>query len=113
MPVSKCGIPLIPLIGPVQGKKKLKKQGSDSDMDDDKDFEGDKEDGDEEELLEEVEEEVDEAGMTIEAARDAAQYSELCKQYDKTIHESESQPQDSQPSVIVARPPLPPHAPLH
>ena len=110
MPISKPGIPLIPLIGPAQGKKKLKKQGSGSDTDDDDAFEGDEEDGDEEELLGEVEEEVDEAGTAIEAARDAARYSELCEQYDKTVQESESQPQDSPSSVFVAGPPPPPHA---
>ena len=108
MPVSKRGIPLIPLIGPAQGKRKLKKQGSDSDSECDEDFEGDEEDGDEEELLEEVEEEVDEAGTAIEAAHDAARYSELCEQYDKMVQESESQSQDSQSAVIVAGPPLPP-----
>jgi len=85
MPVSKRGIPLIPLIGPAQGKKKSKRQGSGSDTDDDKAFEGDEEDGDEEEPLEEAEEEVDEGGTAIEAARDAARYSELCKQYGKTV----------------------------
>ncbi|KAF8487748.1 hypothetical protein F5888DRAFT_1758869 [Russula emetica] len=61
LPVSKRGIPLIPLIGPVQGKKKSKRQGSGSDTDDDA-FEGNEEDGDEEEPLEEAEGKVDEAG---------------------------------------------------
>ncbi len=102
IPVSKRGIPLIPLIGPAQGKKVLKKPGSGSYTDVNEALEGDEEDVDEGGLLEEVEEEVDEAGTAIEAARDAARYSELCEQYGKTVHESESQPQDSPPHGIVA-----------
>jgi len=102
IPVSKRGIPLIPLIGPAQGKKVLKKPGSGSYTDVNEALEGDEEDVDEGGPLEEVEEEVDEAGTAIEAARDAARYSELCEQYGKTVHESESQPQDSPPHGIVA-----------
>jgi hypothetical protein len=49
--------------------------------------------------------------LTIEAAHDAARYSELCEQYDKTVQESESQSQDSQPLLIIAGPPLPQLAP--
>ena len=113
MPVSKRGTPLIPLIGPAQGKTKLRTQGSGSDTDDDEAFKGDEEDGDEEGQLDEAEaaEDIDEADTAIEATRDAARYSELCEQYGKTVQESESQPQDFLPCIIVPGAPLPPHTP--
>jgi hypothetical protein len=109
IPLPKHQIPLIPLIGPVQGNKRAKQQGLESDAEDKDDFKGDEEDG--KELLEEAEEELDDAGMAIEAAHDTARYSELCEQYNKTVQESEPQSQDSQLSLIVAGPPLPPLTP--
>ena len=107
MPLPKRQIPLTPLIGPAQNNRKAKKQGSKSDMEDEEDFEGDEEDEDEE-PLDNVEENLDDTGMAIEAARDAAWYSELCEQYNKTVQESESQSQDSQSALIIVGPPLPP-----
>jgi hypothetical protein len=75
---------------------------------DEEEFEDD-EDGDDK-LLEQAEEELHDAGMAIESAR---RYSELREQYDKTVQESESQSQDSQPSLVAGpSPPLPPLAPL-
>ena len=51
--MPKCWIPLISLVGPAQGNRRAKQQGSESDVEDKEDFEGDEED-DEGELLEEA-----------------------------------------------------------
>lgn len=101
-PYQKGGLPLYPLLAPHRRRANpnLKQQKLWTEMwSDFDDWEGDKEDSDDSW----GEPEEDEAGIMIAAAHNMAWYSELCKQYNAIVKESQDQP----PTVFIG-PPLPP-----